>query len=130
MKHDTIAVHKFMSVILPQIKQILQICSHAITLAMVQALNIKTTKTLPTFAITKLTLECMLSGIFLLVVMEKVLVMASVALWSVLLLTRVCKSYLIKQSLHLMKCLISVKKTSLISVSFMFLHMSKSILYW
>ena len=79
MKHDTIAVHKFMSVILPQIKQILQICSHAITLAMVQALNIKTTKTLPTFAITKLTLECMLSGIFLLVVMEKVLVMASVA---------------------------------------------------
>ena len=49
---------------------------------MVQALIIKITRTLPTFAITKLTLEWMLGGIFLLLVTEKVLVMALVALWS------------------------------------------------
>ena len=69
MKHDTTAVHKFMScVTLPQIKRI---WSNAITLAVVQALNIKITRTLTTFAITKLTLKWMLSGILLLLVMER-----------------------------------------------------------
>ena len=59
---------KFMScVTLPQIKRI---WSNAITLAVVQALNIKITRTLTTFAITKLTLKWMLSGILLLLVME------------------------------------------------------------
>ena len=80
MKHDTTAVHKFMSIILPQIKQILPNLIKYYYFRMVQALNIKITRTLPAFVITKLTLKWMLSGIFLLLIMEETLVMALVAL--------------------------------------------------
>ena len=77
MKDFITPVHKIITVILPQIKQILP---NLINFSDGAGSQYKNYKNFANLCHHKADLEWMLSGIFLLLVMEKVLVMASVAL--------------------------------------------------